>query len=99
MRAVGLATVLLTLTAFGQPGERVEFETHKALHYDSASDTVQGEAITARWREYFLEATRLEGYLRKAEYRLFDGVRLRSEKLRADGNALTLYTRERRWIL
>jgi len=99
VRAVGLAAILLTLTAFGQSGERVEFETQKAFRYDSASDTVQGESITARWREYLLEGTRLEGYPRKAEYRFFDGVRLRSANLLADGNELTLYTRERRWTL
>lgn len=100
MRAVGLAAILLTLTAFGQQqGERVEFETQKAFRYDSASDTVQGEAIIARWREYLLEGTRLEGSTRRAEYRFFEGVRLRSENLLADGKELTLYTRERRWTL
>ncbi len=101
MRAAGLATAVLTaIAAFGQPqGEPVEFETKGALRYDSASDTAQGEAITARWREYFLEGTRFLGYPRKAEYRFFDGVRLRSENLLAQGAELFLNTRERRWML
>ncbi|MCS6919546.1 MAG: hypothetical protein NZM28_07230, partial [Fimbriimonadales bacterium] len=100
MRAVGLAAVLTAIAAFGQQsGEPVEFETKGAFRYDSASDTAQGEAITARWREYFLEGTRFLGHPRKAEYRFFDGVRLRSENLLAQGAALTLNTRERRWTL
>ncbi len=101
MRAAGLAAaVLIAIAAFGQPqGEPVEFETKGALRYDSASDTAQGEAITARWREYFLEGTRFLGFPRKAEYRFFDGVRLRSENLLAQGAELFLNTRERRWTL
>ncbi|MFN3690275.1 MAG: hypothetical protein ACK4UU_05040, partial [Fimbriimonadales bacterium] len=100
MRAVGLATVLVAVAAFGQPsGEPVEFETQGALRYDSASDTVQGEATVARWREYFLEGTRFIGYPRQAEYRFLDGVRLRSENLLAQGAELLLNTRERRWTL
>ncbi|MCS6924177.1 MAG: hypothetical protein NZM10_07370, partial [Fimbriimonadales bacterium] len=100
VRAVGLAAALLALTAFGQqPGERIEFQTQGALHYDSASDTARGESITARWREYLLEGTRFLGYPGKAEYRFFEGVRLSSENLLAQGNELTLFARERRWTL
>ncbi|MCX7925781.1 MAG: hypothetical protein N2554_08235 [Fimbriimonadales bacterium] len=100
MRAVGLAAALMMLTAFGQQqGEQVEFQTQGALRYESASDTVQGEAIAARWREYLLEGTRFRGAPRKAEYRFWDGVRLTSENLLAQGRELTLFARERRWTL
>ena len=100
----GLSTVitcLLTLSlATAQPqGEPVEFETGQALRYDSASDTAQGESITARWREYLLESARFEGRTRRAEYRFFEGVRLRSERLWAQGAELLLNTRTRRWTL
>ncbi len=100
MRAVGLIAVLIALAAFAQPqGERVEFQTQGALRYDSASDTAQGEAIIARWREYLLEGTRFLGSPRKAEYRFFEGVRLLGENLNAQGSELNLFTRERRWTL
>ncbi len=92
--------VVAATAAFGQPsGEPVEFETQGALRYDSVSDTVQGEAITARWREYFLEGTRFLGYPRRTEYRFLDGVDLRSENLLAQGAELLLNTRARRWTL
>ncbi|MGQ9656932.1 MAG: hypothetical protein ACUVV1_03385, partial [Fimbriimonadales bacterium] len=97
--------LLLTLflvhgEACGQPqGEPIEFETLRAFRYDSASATAQGEAITARWREYLLEGARLEGHTRRAEYRFFEGVRMTSETLRVQGAELLLNTRERRWTL
>ncbi|MCX7924945.1 MAG: hypothetical protein N2554_03925 [Fimbriimonadales bacterium] len=100
MRAAGLAAALIAIAAFGQQqGEPVEFETKGALRYDSASDTAQGESITARWREYLLEGTRFLGHPRRAEYRFFDGVSLRSANLLAQGTALNLNTRDRRWTL
>lgn len=101
------ARLALLLTLFlalgevgGQPqGEPIEFESQQAFRYDSASDIAQGEAITARWREYLLEGARLEGHTRRAEYRFFEGVRMTSETLRVQGAELLLSTRERRWTL
>jgi hypothetical protein len=102
-RGSSIAIILFSLTlslATAQPqGEPVEFETGRAFRYDSASDTAQGESITARWREYLLEGTRFEGFTRRAEYRFFEGVRLRSERLWAQGAELLLNTRTRRWTL
>jgi hypothetical protein len=102
-RGSSIAIILFSLTLFNasaQPqGEPIEFETGQALRYDSASDTAQGESITARWREYLLESARFEGRTRRAEYRFFEGVRLSSERLQAQGAELLLNTRERRWTL
>jgi hypothetical protein len=102
-RGSSIAIILFSLTlsfASAQPqGEPVEFETRQAFRYDSASDTAQGESITARWREYLLESARFEGRTRRAEYRFFEGVRLSSERLQAQGAELLLNTRERRWTL
>jgi hypothetical protein len=72
--AIGVIIIsLLTVSIItAQPqGEPVEFETGQAFRYDSASDTAQGESITARWREYLLESARFEGRTRRAEYRFF----------------------------
>ncbi len=100
MRAVGFIAACLVAAAFGQPqGEPIEFQTQSALRYDSAADVVQGESVSARWREYLLEGTRLLGSARRAEYRFLDGVRLSSENLLARGEELTLFARERRWTL
>ncbi|GIV07268.1 MAG: hypothetical protein KatS3mg017_0470 [Fimbriimonadales bacterium] len=77
----------------------MEFQTQGALRYDSASESVQGEAVTARWREYLMEGARFLGLMRDAEYRFLGGVRLTSENLNAQGDELTLFTRERRWTL
>ncbi|MFN7162628.1 MAG: hypothetical protein ACK4NB_06160, partial [Fimbriimonadales bacterium] len=100
MRAVGFIAACLVAAAFGQPqGEPIEFQTQSALRYDSAADVVQGESVSARWREYLLEGTRLLGAARRAEYRFLDGVRLSSENLLARGEELTLFARERRWTL
>ena len=77
-RAISVIIVsLLTVSIItAQPqGEPIEFETGQAFRYDSASDTVQGESIAARWREYLLESARFEGFTRRAEYRFFEGVR------------------------
>jgi hypothetical protein len=102
-RGSSIAIILFSLTlsfASAQPqGEPVEFETRQAFRYDSASDTAQGESITARWREYLLESARFEGRTRRAEYRFFEGVRLTSERVQAQGAELLLNTRERRWTL
>jgi hypothetical protein len=100
----GLLTVIISLFTLSlspaQPqGEPIEFETGQAFRYDSASDTAQGESITARWREYLLESARFEGRTRRAEYRFFEGVRLSSERLQAQGAELLLNTRTRRWTL
>jgi hypothetical protein len=98
---ISFLTLFLTLfNASAQPqGEPVEFETGQAFRYDSASDTAQGESIIARWREYLLESARFEGRMRRAEYRFFEGVRLTSERVQAQGAELLLNTRERRWTL
>jgi hypothetical protein len=89
----------VSITTAQPQGEPVEFETGQAFRYDSASDTAQGESITARWREYLLESARFEGRTRRAEYRFFEGVRLSSERLQAQGAELLLNTRTRRWTL
>ncbi|BCW95777.1 MAG: hypothetical protein WHS44_07515 [Fimbriimonadales bacterium] len=101
IRGIGLLTAQVAVAcAFGQlQGEPIQFETQQAFRYDSASDTAQGESITARWREYLLESARFEGRTRDAEYRFFEGVRLTSERLRAQGDSLSLNTRTRRWTL
>jgi len=101
-RAIGviIISLLTVLIITAQPqGEPVEFETGQAFRYNSASDTAQGESITARWREYLLESARFEGRTRRAEYRFFEGVRLSSERLQAQGAELLLNTRTRRWTL
>jgi hypothetical protein len=96
---IALPILTLSLTSAQPQGEPVEFETRQAFRYDSASDTAQGESITARWREYLLEGARFEGHTRRAEYRFFEGVRLSSERLQAQGAELLLNTRTRRWTL
>jgi hypothetical protein len=103
-RTVALCAVLTLRFALAEAQEPpqqepIEFETSQAFQYNRASDLAQGESITARWREYLLEGTRFEGRTRHAEYRFFEGVRLTSENLQAQGVELLLYTRERRWTL
>ncbi len=60
---------------------------------------IVGESIEARWREYLLFGTRLEGQPNEGRYRLFDGVRLQSDALQAQGTTLELNVDTRRWLL
>ncbi|MDW8105897.1 MAG: TonB-dependent receptor [Armatimonadota bacterium] len=97
---VWLAAALLAICGFGQQqANPVQFETQRPLRYDSALDTVEGESVQLRWREYTLEGTRLWGSLREGQYRLFEGVRLTGNGVFAQGKELRFFTRERRWSL
>ncbi|MDW8052320.1 MAG: hypothetical protein RMJ83_07565 [Armatimonadota bacterium] len=100
VQILGLVASLLVPFGFGQQQtDRIEFETQRPLRYDNLSDTVEGESVVLRWREYTLEGARLWGSLREGQYRLVEGVRLTGSGVLAQGRELRFFTRERRWSL
>ncbi len=77
--------------------EPVEILRSGALEVER--ERLVGTQIEARWREYLLYGERLEGQPNRGLYRLFEGVRLQSEALQAQGGSLELNVDTRRWLL
>ncbi len=95
--AVLTAVCLLWAGALAQPREEIQIE--KVSQISGAGDTVQAKWILARWRDYRINATRLEGNTRTGIYRLFEGIRLEGADISASGAELILNLQTNRWEL
>jgi hypothetical protein len=102
-RGIG-ATVALLLTAClsAQPAEQAK-ESVEILHVKSffwqADGSLQAEQIEARWRDYLLRGTQMEGSTRAGSYRFTGEVLLRGNGIAARGEQLLLNVSQRYWEL
>jgi LPS-assembly protein len=99
------ATVALLLMAClsAQPAGQQAKETVEILQVKTftwqADGSLQAEQIEARWRDYLLQGTRMEGSTRAGSYRFTGEVLLKGNGVSARGEQLLLNTSQRYWEL